>query len=304
VSGHIVSGMVRLPLAFFSVLVPTTVLVGAVAVGCGSTETELGGASLDAGATNFDATSGDAGTNLGTDAGTKTDASTSTDAGSDAGNDGGAEGGVPGCLTPPSGIIGWWTGDDTPNDRTGLHATTAIGAVTYAPGKVGKALAFTAGIYLETPHAADLVRDTAYTIEAWVKVTSTGGRILDHITANVPNGYLLDTYPNNVRAFAGNAFITSATAVPLDTWIHEAAVFDGTAVAPKLTVYFNGVADGNVAATSPSVSNTNTLRVGADSNGSNSLNGLADEVTLYDRALSAAEIKAIFDAGTAGKCKL
>ena len=33
------------------------------------------------------------------------------------------------------------------------------------------------------------------------------------------------------------------------------------------------------------------------------LNGLIDEVTIYDRALSTAEIQAIFNAGSAGKCK-
>ncbi len=31
--------------------------------------------------------------------------------------------------------------------------------------------------------------------------------------------------------------------------------------------------------------------------------GLIDEAEIYDRALSAAEIKAIFNAGSAGKCK-
>ena len=32
------------------------------------------------------------------------------------------------------------------------------------------------------------------------------------------------------------------------------------------------------------------------------LDGLLDEVSVYDRALTAAEIQAIFDAGSAGKC--
>lgn len=273
--------------------------VAALSAACDSSETSTTSGTDGGSTTGFDAGSTTSDSGGTTDSGT-----TPTDAGSDAPTDSGADakdGG--GCVTPPAGIISWWTGDDTPADRMALHNMTVNGGVTYAAGKVGKAFSFASGAFLETPHAADLVLDEKYTIEAWVNIATFGGRVVDHITAGIADGYLLDTYPSNVRAYAGVPVVIGGTslAAMANTWIHIAAVFDGAG--GTLTVYLNGAMDGQVAATSPSVSNTHTLRIGADSSGNNPINGLADEVTIYDRALSGAEIKAIYDAGSAGKCK-
>lgn len=45
------------------------------------------------------------------------------------------------------------------------------------------------------------------------------------------------------------------------------------------------------------------LTIGATFEGGEQFLGLIDEVTLYNRALAAAEIQSIFNAGSAGKCK-
>lgn len=230
------------------------------------------------------------------------DAAPTGDAG-DAGDGGG-------CVAPTAGIIGWWTGDDTTTDRAGNHDMTVVGTVPYVTGMVGKAFDFTNGNYLTRDHVASLNLTSTFTIEAWVNVRATGGRILDHITAGTPNGYLLDTYPNNVRAYAGQPVVIGSTALEVDTWYHLAAVFDGSSIdggpasgLGTLKVYRNGELDGTVTATAPAITNSNPLRIGADSTGSNNLNGMADEVTLYDRALSDAEIQAIYAAGAFGKCR-
>ena len=264
-------------------------------------------AALDS-ATGNDATANDAAADAKND-GTVADAGSdvTTDAATDALV---SDAGDAGCALPPSGIVGWWTGDDTTNDRTGNHNMTTVGSVPYVAGMVGNGFSFTPGNYLTRPHVAAIALTSAYTIEAWVKVTATGGRIVDHITASIPDGYLLDTYPQNVRAYAGAVFAGGTTTLTLNTWHHLAAVFDGDAIdggpdggVGTLKVYRNGVLEGTVTATSPAVTNTKPLRIGADSNGANSLNGIADEVTIYDRPLSEAELKAIFNAGALGKCK-
>src|SRR5437868_118322 len=46
------------------------------------------------------------------------------------------------CITPPSGLTGWWTGDGTGADaQNGRNATLQNGA-TYGTGEVGQAFQF------------------------------------------------------------------------------------------------------------------------------------------------------------------
>jgi len=75
-----------------------------------------------------------------------------------------------------------------------------------------------------------------------------------------------------------------------------------TAQSRVVTLYLNGAA----VAQKPMTLNTQTDQFyigqfGGDT--SRSLQGLVDEVSVYNRALSAAEIQAIYGAGRAGKCK-
>jgi len=209
------------------------------------------------------------------------------------------------CIPKPPGVIGLWRGEGNANDSKGNNNLVAVGGVVgYAPGKIGQAFSMPKGSgYLELPtHVADFELTTAYTLEAWVNVTAWGNRIIDHITENVPNGYLLDTYPNTVRAFSGDITVSGTPALTpaqLNTWVHLAAAFDGAA--KTLTVYVNGVERGKATVKSPAVTSPNhKLRIGASSNGTYRINGLVDEVTIYNRALSAAEILAV--ATGDGKC--
>jgi hypothetical protein len=68
--------------------------------------------------------------------------------------------------------------------------------------------------------------------------------------------------------------------------------------------FINGVVQPDVAAiTGPLSVFPGPLRVGRGSGPLLGFKGDLDELTLYSRALSAAEIKAIYAAGSAGKCK-
>src|ERR1035438_1059956 len=41
------------------------------------------------------------------------------------------------CTPPPSGLVGWWTGDGTTMDVLNTNNGTLVGGTTYAPGEVG-----------------------------------------------------------------------------------------------------------------------------------------------------------------------
>jgi len=88
---------------------------------------------------------------------------------------------------------------------------------------------------------------------------------------------------------------------------HIAAVIDRTA--QTLSLYVDSVSQGSVAiGTTGSLVNSGNLYLGINTQdfvGSTAVpfNGVVDELSLYDRALTADEITSIFNAGSAGKVK-
>ncbi|MBI3211028.1 MAG: LamG domain-containing protein [Candidatus Solibacter usitatus] len=90
--------------------------------------------------------------------------------------------------------------------------------------------------------------------------------------------------------------------IPLNTWTHVAMTFDS---ATGLQVaYVNGRAVNSTTSVGAILSTSRNVLIGReDSTSPRYFNGLIDEVAIFNRALSAAEILSIFSAGTAGKCK-
>jgi hypothetical protein len=98
----------------------------------------------------------------------------------------------------------------------------------------------------------------------------------------------------------GFAEYHSTVTVTPETWNHVAMTFDGSTI----KFYVNG----QLAGSGPGQLynyNVNTYDIGgnviAGTTTKPSFNGLIDEVTLYNRPLSGAEIQSIYDAGAAGK---
>ena len=46
------------------------------------------------------------------------------------------------CVSPPSGLVGWWPGDGNFNDLINGDNGTPVGGVTFTPGMVGQAFSF------------------------------------------------------------------------------------------------------------------------------------------------------------------
>ena len=85
----------------------------------------------------------------------------------------------------------------------------------------------------------------------------------------------------------GNYRETSGGAVlPLNTWTHLATTYDGA----NIRVYRNGALVATLASTGPFDQSNSPLRLGGNSTWSEWWQGRIDEVRVYNRALSAAEI--------------
>ena len=83
------------------------------------------------------------------------------------------------------------------------------------------------------------------------------------------------------------------SAMPLGQWSHVAIVFDGT----QASFYVNGALVSTRPVSASITARGNGLRIGADANTQQFFKGAIDDLRIYRRALTAAEIQADMNAG-------
>ena len=203
------------------------------------------------------------------------------------------------AVPPPGGILGWWPGDGDAAALVGAPATLGGGA-GFTVGEVGQAFQFNgSGQYAATALDAKPSALPTTTWEAWVNPAriNVSGRqqILSIDTGGYGRSVLIETGTTNFGVFTGNGVWQPAGA-STNEWQHIAVVFGPT----NIWFYKNGVqfSYGQPPAASGSSA---TLNIGRNPAYGEYFTGAIDEVTVYNRALSAEEIQAIFAAGSAGK---
>ena len=82
----------------------------------------------------------------------------------------------------------------------------------------------------------------------------------------------------------------------MNTWTHLAATYDGTTV----RLYVNGAQVASRAVTGNLISSTGALRIGGNTIWGEYFSGLIDEVRIYNRALTPAEIVTDMNAQVGG----
>lgn len=225
----------------------------------------------------------------------------------------------PVCVEPPN-MVSWWPGDGHPNDIWGANHGTLMNGATFTSGLVAQAFSFDgADDYVEVPHSPALDITGAITIETWFKMNAVGfGEIVGKGDANCGVGdcsydvqisdggsdgkitfVLYGTYP-------GDRYVTTDNLITPNNWYHLAITWDGTTTnADNVKLYLNGEFIQSWTKTTPLGSNTQSLTIGSKKPPTyyGAMNGQVDELSILNRALSASEIAAIFNAGSAGKCK-
>jgi hypothetical protein len=81
--------------------------------------------------------------------------------------------------------------------------------------------------------------------------------------------------------------VSSSTSLPTNVWSHVATTWDGT----TLRLYVNGAQVGSRAVAGTLSTTSDPLRIGGDATWGEYFAGTIDEVRVYNRALSAAEIQ-------------
>jgi hypothetical protein len=217
------------------------------------------------------------------------------------------------AVPPPSGLVSWWTGDGnsatTAPDIAGTNPGTLINGATYAPGKVGNAFSFNGnGQYVNLPTGTNIpIGNGTYTLMAWInpKVAGDEGIIGygNYGNGNQVNAFRLlndGTGHLNFRHYwwANDLDAFTTIAANSGAWHLVVAEFDGT----TRSIVLDGQVIASDHPTGHNVPSAGNFRIGSTNNGE-FFNGLIDELQVYNRALTLAEIQALYNAGSAGQVK-
>ncbi len=218
-----------------------------------------------------------------------------------------------GLLRLPNnlGLVGYWSMEDgAGTEATDFSGNGHEGALTngpvFASGKIGQALSFDGSD--DYANVGDVLEGlSAITVSAWVKATgySTYESIVDKFWDGTDRGYKLEYSADsgkfgfnvNTDTHNDNSGNVASTFAPVaNTWYHLVGTWDSSGSAVKL--YVNGALDnsGSVSGSSTRV-NASPLRIGNSYyNNTNQFNfpGLIDDVRIYNRALGATEVAALY----------
>jgi hypothetical protein len=195
------------------------------------------------------------------------------------------------------------------NEATGTAVTDAsseanngtISGATRSAGRTGFGGALTfdgVNDWVTVADNASLDLSTAMTVEAWVRPTALGAGVWRTILLKEGTGNMAyELYANNdvSRPAAYATFgttirgITGTAALALNTWTHVATTYDGA----NQRFYVNGVLVRTLARTGSIIATAGPLHIGGNEVwGGEWFAGSIDEVRIYRRALSQAEIQA------------
>jgi len=222
----------------------------------------------------------------------------------------GADGSGSGAPQPPPGTPGpdgiayypfsEGTGTVT-SDEAGSHDGTLVNNPTWTTGVTGNALQFNNNSYVDT--GASLV-DTAvqnYSVAAWVRIDDLNGfQTAVSQDGDVNSGYFLQYSDQDDRfafSFVGARALAPAPPVP-GQWYHLVGVRD--AASGTLKLYVNGALTGQASAciASPATGDTVIGRAKYGGNPVDFWRGAIDQVHVYDRALTDAEVTQLYSSGS------
>ena len=230
------------------------------------------------------------------------------------------------CVPPPPDFAGWWTGDGAALDiANGNDGEERLGA-GYGPGMVGKAFTLDGvddHVYVPYDPIFHFGENQDFTIDAWINLQNPTPGYDDEIVITGDHQQLrTDPAKTFYRFFVSrdrrtlglrmgntnvNFHLESLQIIPLNAWVHVAAVRTGAAA----SLYINGELDASGPVTDWPLTNGGPLSIGGIFDTAfnppvqpyNVFGGLIDEVEIHRRAFSDAEIRAIYQAGSLGKCK-
>ena len=205
---------------------------------------------------------------------------------------------------PTNGLVAYWNFDDgTATDVTGNGHDGVIHNALPCDGIAGQGLSFDGdGDYVE--YSSPVLNIPPYSVCAWAKLTSADRYqyvLANGGETNSSRGFYLAIH-NNLGYYGWQWGVLSAnhiggwSAIPPEAgeWVFLCGTWDGTTAADEIKLYKNGALATASTAFSQGFGGARNLRIGRASGGESYLGGSIDEVRIYDRVLSAAEVWQVY----------
>lgn len=204
------------------------------------------------------------------------------DASTDADADAAFDAGPPFCDPTDAELVLCMRFESDVSDDSSHHQTIAAANVSYANGVHGKAATLGATSAMTIADASAWVY-THVTFETWVRFDATppGGTRMGLLDHDLSFGVFYQ--PDNTVTCNMGAVVSAS--VPTGKWTHLACVADGA----KTTLYIDGVAKSSTASGNVSQTNAN-IAIGGNSPSGDPLTGALDDLRVFARARTAAEI--------------
>jgi Tfp pilus assembly protein PilV len=205
-----------------------------------------------------------------------------------------------------SGIVSYWTMDQTSGDvldsisgNTGASpGTTSVG------GRVTNARSFGGSDYINVTNNTTLQLTSAFTLSTWIKVTSNTAQqeIIGkwNTSGSGSQGYILRLESNGklggYACASSCSVVTGTTTVTTNAWHHVVFTFDGVNTGK---LYLDNSLDNTNSSMQTPTSGTNNLSIGGrpSSNPGLYINGIIDEVGIWNKALTLADITTLYNCG-------
>ncbi len=217
------------------------------------------------------------------------------------------------CEPPATGLTGFWPGDGNANDlRERWHGVLHNGA-TFAPGRVGQAFLFdgvNGFVQVNRP-----VMGSSVTMAAWVKFNSLKPPIsathslrgfMSIVDGTFRGRLVKDDSHHFMFCFGGKSIgdcfsssVRSHTVAAPGVWFHVAGVKSPEGI----SIYVNGVLEATARPNPTNMLDPVNLWIGTNPVDGAFLNGLVDEVVLYNRPLTPSEVETLYRAGNLEQCE-
>lgn len=199
-------------------------------------------------------------------------------------------------------LVGYWTFDEgsglTAYDYSGNNATGSWSGIAsgtagyYSLGKIGTWAGTFDGITNHVVPANPInISMNSFSVAAWFRTSSAADQ---KIVSNNILYHQLQTFSGNLRICVNNC-TAGATVVNDGNWHFAVVVGDNNSI----RAYLDGRSTPEITETATSTLMSGVLAIGSVGNGN--LNGyfagLIDDVRIYNRALSAAQIAAMYNGG-------
>jgi hypothetical protein len=203
-----------------------------------------------------------------------------------------------------TGLVAHWSFDGNTLDSSVNHLDgLGYGTVTYVSGIAGQAIKFDGTSTYINAGNSSLFDVNKHSIVAWINPSDISNNMIigkvnpfeyETIGLSLNKKYLMTWFATDMEVNHG---LKSSKTITTNQWYQVAETYDGKYV----YFYINGVLNGKKPRTGVIRTNTNDLAIGrhggdADQ-GEDSLffNGLIDEVSIYNRALTADEIASLYN---------